>query len=168
MGSNGYDPHISFDLQPDPIPLPPANTRDTREHRHAERFAEEIEKRSQFLQEQIILALSRMAEAANRSRQPSPNYQPNDYIWLSLKNIQTIRPIKKLDYKSIRCKVIERIGRDSYRLELPKGISQLYNIFHISLLRPNPNNLLPGQHREPPAPIRIQNEPGKEEGLYNE
>jgi hypothetical protein len=65
---------MSFDLQPDPTLLPPANTRDAKERQRAERFAKEIEKRFQFLQEQITLAQSRMAEATDRSRQPSPNY----------------------------------------------------------------------------------------------
>jgi hypothetical protein len=74
MGSSGYDPQMSFDLQPDPIPLPPANSRDVKERQRVERFAKEIEKRSQFLMEQIALAQSRMAEATNRSRQLSPNY----------------------------------------------------------------------------------------------
>jgi hypothetical protein len=157
MGSNGYDPQMAFDLQPDPIPLPPANSRDAKERQRAERFAKEIGKRSQFLMEQIALAQSRMAEATDRSRQPSPNYQPDDYVWLSLKNIQTIRPMKKLDYKNVRCKVIERIGRDSYMLELPEGMSQLHDVFHTSLLRPDPNDPLPGQHIDPPPPIQVQN-----------
>ena len=158
MGTNGYEPQMSFDLRPDPIPLPPANARDAKERQRAERFAEEVEKRSQFLKEQITLAQSRMAEAADRSRQPSPNYQTDDYVWLSLKNIQTIRPMKKLDYKNVRCKVIERIGRDSYRLELPEGMSQLHDVFHTSLLRPDPNDPLPGQRIDPPPPIQVQDE----------
>ena len=160
MGTNGYEPQMSFDLRPDPIPLPPANARDAKERQRAERFAEEVEKRSQFLKEQITLAQSRMAEAADRSRQPSPNYQPDDYVWLSLKNIQTIRPMKKLDYKNVRCKVIERVGRDSYKLELPEGMSQLHDVFHTSLLRPDPNDPLPGQHTDPPLPIQVQDEQG--------
>jgi hypothetical protein len=158
MGSNGYEPEMSFDLKPDPAPLPPANARDAKERQRAERFAKEIENRSQFLKEQIALAQSRMAEAADRSRQPSPNYQTDDYVWLSLKNIQTIRPMKKLDYKNVRCKVIERIGRDSYRLELPEGMSQLHDVFHTSLLRPDPNDPLPGQRIDPPPPIQVQDE----------
>jgi hypothetical protein len=156
LGSNGYEPHMSFDLQPDPALLPPANARDAKERQRAERFAEEIKKRFQFLQEQITLAQSRMAEVANRSRQPSPNYQPSDYVWLSLRNVHTMRPIKKLDHKNVRCKVLERIGRDSYRLELPEGMSQLHDVFHTSLLRLDPNDPLPGQHIDPPPPIQVQ------------
>jgi hypothetical protein len=168
MGSNGYEPQMSFDLMPDPAPLPPANTRDAKERQRAERFAAEIERRSQFLQEQITLAQSRMAEAANQSRQPSPNYQPDDYVWLSLKNIQTMRPMKKLDYKNVRCKVVERIGRDSYRLELPEGMSQLHDVFHTSLLRSDPNDPLPGQNTEPPPPIQVANGPGEKDGVHEE
>jgi hypothetical protein len=47
-------------------------------------------------------------------------------------------------------------------------MSQLHDVFHTSLLRPDPNDPLPGQQREPPAPIRVQNEPGEEEGFHDE
>jgi Chromo (CHRromatin Organisation MOdifier) domain len=168
MGTNGYEPQMTFDLQPDPVPLPPKDTKEAKERQRAERFAKEIEKRSEFLRQQITLAQSRMEEAANKSRQPSPNYQPGDYVWLSLKNIKTLRPMKKLDHKNVRCRIAHRIGRDSYKLELPEGMSQLHNVFHTSLLRPDPNDPLPGQHKEPPAPIRVPNEPGEKEGFHDE
>jgi hypothetical protein len=66
--------------------------------------------------------------------------------------------MKKLDYKNVRCKVIKRIGRDSYRLELPEGMSQLHDVFYTSLLRPDPNDPLPGQRIDPPPPIQVQDE----------
>ena len=102
-----------------------------------------------------------MEESANRSRQPSPNYQPEDYVWLSLKNIKTLRLMKKLDYTTVRCRVIRHIGRDSYKLELPEGMSQFHPVFHTSLLSPDPNNPLPGQVSAPPAPIQVPNTTGE-------
>jgi hypothetical protein len=168
MGSNGYEPYMTFDLQPEPAPLPPASTHEAKERQRAERFAKEIKLRSEFLIEQIALGQSRMEEAANKSRQPSPNYQPDDFVWVSLKNVKTLRPMKKLDHKNMRCKVISRIGRDSYKVELPDGTSQLHNVFHTSLLRPDPDDPLPGQRIDPPPPIKVANEPGEGEGFHDE
>ena len=56
---------------------------------------------------------------ANGSRKPAPLYKRGDYVWLSMKNIKTTRPTKKLDFKNIRCKVIEPVGPSSYKLDLP-------------------------------------------------
>jgi hypothetical protein len=76
--------------------------------------------------------------------------------------------MKKLDHKNVKCKIAYCIGRDSYKLELLEGMSQLYNVFHTSLLRPDPNDPLPGQHKEPPTPIRVLNELGEKEGFHDE
>jgi hypothetical protein len=52
--------------------------------------------------------------------------------------------MKKLDYKNVRCKIAYYIRRDSYKLELLEGMSQLHDVFYTSLLRPDPNDPLPG------------------------
>jgi hypothetical protein len=83
------------------VPLPPKDTQEAKVRQRAERFAQEIEKRSEFLRQQIALSQSRMEEAVNKSRQPSPNYQPGDFAWLDMKNIKTLRPTKKLDHKNV-------------------------------------------------------------------
>jgi hypothetical protein len=49
--------------------------------------------------------------------------------------------------------VVERIRRDLYKLQLPKGIEHIYPVFHTSLLRPDPNDLLPRQHVAPQRPV---------------
>jgi hypothetical protein len=48
---------------------------------------------------------------------------------------------------------MRRIGRDLYKLKLPEGIEQVHLVFHTSLLRPDPNDLLPRQHIEPQGPV---------------
>jgi hypothetical protein len=79
-------------------------------------------------------------------------------VWLSLKNIKTQRPSKKLDDRNVRCEVIQRIGRDSYKLKLPADMGLLHPVFHTSLLRPDANDPLPGQYTQPPAPVRVSND----------
>src|SRR5450432_1186617 len=121
FATNGYEPRMSFDLQPDPEPLPPLNAREAKERKRAEVIAKAIKDRSEYLQEQIALANSRMEQYANAGRQPSPNYQPGDKVWLSMRNIKTQRPAKKLDNKNVLCTIVQRIGRDSYELRLLEG-----------------------------------------------
>ena len=70
-------------------------------------------------------------------------------MWLSLKNIKTQRPLKKLDHKNTLCTVVRRVGRDSYELTLLEGIGAIHLVFYTSLLRPDSNDPLPRQN---PAP----------------
>ena len=79
-------------------------------------------------------------------------------VWLSLKNIKTQRPSKKLDDHNVQYKVLQHIRRDSYKLKLPADIGLLYPVFHMSLLRPDANDLLPGQYIQPPGPVQITND----------
>jgi hypothetical protein len=60
-----------------------------------------------------------------------------DKVWLSTKNLTTARPSKKLDKKFVDPFLVkERIGSEAYRLELPKTMKRLHNVFHVSLLEP--------------------------------
>ena len=74
FATNGYKPRMSFDLQPEPEPLPPKDSREATERSRAEALATAVQDRSQFLQEQLTLAQSRIAQHANITRQPSPAY----------------------------------------------------------------------------------------------
>ena len=51
FATNGYEPRMSFDLQPEETPLPPRDAREARERLRAETLAKEVEQRSQFLRE---------------------------------------------------------------------------------------------------------------------
>jgi len=160
FATNGYEPRMSFDLRPELAPLPPKDARKASERRRAERVAKAIQDRAQYLQEQITLAQSRMEQHSNANRQPSPSYQPRDKVWLSLKNIATQRPSKKFDDRNVLCEVLRRVGRDSYELKLPEGMTSIHPVFHTSLLRPDPNDPLPGQHVQPQPPVLIPDEGG--------
>ena len=66
------------------------------------------------------------------------------------------RPSKKLDWKNLGpFTVIKLVSSHSYQLQLPENLKSLYPVFHTSLLRPNPNNPIPGQTNEPNPPIEI-------------
>jgi hypothetical protein len=90
FATNGYEPRMTFDLQPtiEEAALT-ATPSQAKERKRVEQLAQEIKKRSEFLQEQIALAQSQMEQHSNAHRQPSPNYQPQDKVWLSMRNIKT-------------------------------------------------------------------------------
>ena len=89
FATNKYELQMSFDLQPDPEPLLLLNAREAKERKRAEVIAKAIKDWSEYLQEQIALANSRMEQYANTGRQPSPNYQPGNKVWLFIHNIKT-------------------------------------------------------------------------------
>lgn len=88
---------------------------------------------------------------ANKYRDPAPEFRPGDKVWLSLRNIKTGRPSKKLDALNAKYTVLEKIGSHAYRLNTPPGI---HNVFHTMLLRPARTDPFPSQrvtdHQPPP------------------
>lgn len=109
--------------------------------------------------EQMTLGQARIEGFANVTRQPAPNYQVGDKVWLDARNIKTQRPSKKLDYKSLGpFEVIQRIGPTSYKLDLPMSM-HIHPVFHSWLLRLDPNDPVPGQDIEPAPPIEVDGEP---------
>jgi len=94
-------------------------------------------------------------EYANRTRQPAPNYQPGDLVWLVAKNIRTERPSKKLDWKQIGpYKVLAKISPYAYKLDLPPTI-RIHPVFHVSLLLPTATDPYTGQYQDPPPPVIV-------------
>jgi hypothetical protein len=68
-----------------------------------------------------------------------------DSVWLSTKNLKPDRPSKKLDYKMIGpFKIIKAFG-NAYTLDLP-AYMKIHPTFHVSLLRKDLADPLPGQY----------------------
>jgi hypothetical protein len=102
--------------------------------------------------------------AVNRGRVQAPVYRVGDKVWLSLENIATDRPSKKLDAKYTKYTVTEVVGSYSYRLNTPPGI---HNVFYIRLLKPVKSSPLPGQVIHKPQPPILQVD-GEEEYKVDE
>jgi hypothetical protein len=98
-------------------------------------------------------------QQANRSRNVAPAYKVGDKVYLSLQNIRTQRPSKKLDDRSAKFTVIEVVSPASYRLDTPSGI---HNVFHVDRLRPAATDPLPSQLLDDPQPPAIQVDDAKE------
>jgi hypothetical protein len=72
----------------------------------------------------------------NRSKFEEPRFREGDLVYLLRRNIKTIKPNDKLDYKKFGpFKVKRNIKNISYELHLPPTI-KIHPVFHISLLEP--------------------------------
>ena len=104
----------------------------------------------------IAAAQNDQESAANRKRDQALVYRVGDKVWLSLKNIATERPGKKLDYRYAKYTVLEVCGSYTYRLDVPLG---RHNVFPTRLLRPV-SEPLEGQTltKSQPARLRVDRE----------
>ncbi|EIW72393.1 hypothetical protein TREMEDRAFT_26078 [Tremella mesenterica DSM 1558] len=108
--------------------------------------------------EGIEKANERYAEGYNRKHRATPNFVEGDLVMLSLENIKTKRPMKKLDVKqSGPYKVVRQVGSHACKLELPGTMAGIHDVFHVSLLRPYHPPVFPGQQAEPPGPVEVDN-----------
>ena len=111
------------------------------------------------LQVEMTEAQMRHTQYYDAQRNPDASIRPGDRLWLLRRNIRTIRPCKKLDYKKIGpFKILVKIGTRAYKLHLPASM-RIHNTFHISLLDLYNDNKFPSQRSGPPPPINIEGEP---------
>jgi hypothetical protein len=97
-----------------------------------------------------------MAHYYNRRREPAPTYKPGDKVFLDASDIQTTRPSKKLSHKFLGPYPVEKaIGRNAYRLKLPKSMCRIHPVFHVVKLLPAPNDPIPGRRPVPPPDPEI-------------
>ena len=71
-------------------------------------------------------------------------------MWLKLKHIKTMWPIKKLDWIALPYRVLACIGTHAVQLDTPPGINP---VFHVSLVKKAAEEPLSSQ-------LTIDNEPG--------
>lgn len=117
----------------------------------ADRIIRRLKEVREWAQASMAAAQEAQEHATNRKRDQAPSYKVGDKVWLSLENIKTDRPSKKLDARHAKFTITEVIGSHNYRLDTPPGI---HNVFHTRLLRPAKSSPLPGQIIEeyhPPA-----------------
>ncbi|KAG0154528.1 hypothetical protein PDIDSM_96 [Penicillium digitatum] len=107
----GFHPRIGFE------PSQPASHPATRD---AEKFATRMQELTEYIRAEILSAQARYEEQTNRHRAPARRYRPGQLVWLNARNIRTLRPQKKLDWKNLGpFKVLEAISAHAYKLELP-------------------------------------------------
>ena len=80
---------------------------------------------------------------------------------LNAKNIQTLRPSKKLDHQMRGpWTIIKRVGPRVFQLDLKEYKGRKHDVFPVSLLEPYHESMIPS-HVQPPPPL-VNNE----EDLY--
>ncbi|CAL3962078.1 unnamed protein product [Diplocarpon coronariae] len=103
---------------------------------------------------QISPFQAKMKRLADLHRRPV-DWTVGDDVLISTKNWKLDRPSRKLSDKWYGpVKVLEKLG-ESWKLQLPDSLRSIYPVFHSHSLRKYLPNPLPGQVREPPAPIKI-------------
>jgi len=87
------------------------------------------------LRERLLKAQEDQAKYYNR-RHKDVEFSVGDQVYLSAKNIDSLRASKKLDHKWIGPYRIERVlNRQTYTLDLPSDLN-IHPTFHVSLLEP--------------------------------
>ena len=85
----------------------------------------------------LVKAADDMARLYDAHRREAPKYDVSEKVWLSLENIRTVRPTKKLDYKWLSPYIIEQvISRSAYWLKLLASFGNIHPVFSVTLLHP--------------------------------
>jgi hypothetical protein len=106
----------------------------------------------------IAEANRRYSKYYDAKRIESPQYKVGDLVLLSLRNIKTKRPSKKLDLRRAGpYPIIECIGSHAYRLQLPPTM-KIHNVFHTSLLHRYRQPSYSTQSDARPGPVEVDNE----------
>jgi len=135
----GSEPRVSWDWK-----TPKAQTPvEKLNHQDAIRVASRMEDAWKLAKDNMEKAQQRMMASANKHRR-EVDWDVNDRVYLSTKNLKSYRPSRKLANQwDGPFKVLEKVG-NAYRLELPAG-SQVYNVFAPDVLMKASDNPLPGQ-----------------------
>uniref|UniRef100_A0A9Q8LHQ9 Transposon Tf2-9 polyprotein n=1 Tax=Passalora fulva TaxID=5499 RepID=A0A9Q8LHQ9_PASFU len=144
--TRGYHPRTGMEPEE---PLPP--TEDANEQA-ADEFATMLSQIHEEVHDEMVYAQAIYEDQANRRRQPAPDYQVGDMVYLNSKNIKTDRPSKKLNWKNLGpFEITERISSHAYRLALPANI-KIHDVFHPVRLRPSAEDPFPNQNQDMPGP----------------
>ena len=104
-------------------------------HEKAEQNAKEIAAVRERLQASWAEAQEGYKSNYNKHHK-AIEFAVGDLVLLSTKNLKMQRPSKKLADKYIGpFKVLKRIGKNAYQLELPKQYGRIHSTFHVSLLQ---------------------------------
>lgn len=108
-------------------------------------IADKLKNALEIAQSELAAAQGRQEQYANRYQNLAPHYKPGDKVWLSLQNIRTSRPSKKLDVHQAKYTDLAQISPYAYRLNTPEGI---HPVFHVGLLRPAANDPFTSQRND--------------------
>lgn len=95
---------------------------------------------------------------ADRKRLDPPDLKLGDSVWLSLKNIKTLRPSKKFDATYAGpYKILKKLSDVTYQLDLPLTM-KIHPVFHVSLLHLAQKDPDTRRTQPPPPPVIVNEE----------
>ena len=144
---SGQHPRMGFE------PLPPSRMETVNE------FTDRMKTALEEARAALAAAKEDMARYYNRRRTKAPEIKPGDRVYLDASDIQTTRPSKKLSHKRVGpYPVISSVGKNAYRLQLPKSLSRIHPVFHVVRLTPAPYDPISGRRAKlPPPPVLVDN-----------
>lgn len=140
-------------------------------HVSVEERLSHLEKLREQLQDNLYKAQETQAQYYDQKHRPT-QFHVGQKVLLSLRNISTVRPNKKLDQKYDGPFEIEAaVGKQAYRLRLTGAYAQskIHPVFHVSLLKPYTERAGPGEEEVRPTAELIDGEEEWEvEGIIGE
>ena len=92
-------------------------------------------------------------------REPAPDFQVGQQVYISAEHIRTTRPSKKLSEKYLGpFDIIACPGTHSFTLRLPEHLRAIHPVFDVSQLEPSLPNTIPNRTQPPPPPVEIDGE----------
>ena len=107
-------------------------------------------------------AAADMKKFYDRTRGEAIGYKPGDLVLLEATNLNTDRPMKKLDDKRYGpFEIVEKVGVSAYKLALPKAWKPIFPVFNEVLLTPYRPPQYSSQQNVPerPPPDIIDDQP---------
>lgn len=147
---HGRRPRLSIDWR---APKNAQNARQELSQAEAKKRIKALQDAWSWVHANLAKAQSKKQKDVNKHRR-EPDFQVNDRVWLSTKNLALDRPSKKLGHQKLGpFRIVAKHGW-SYELELPESM-KIHNVFHAKLLRKAPDNPVPGQLLPTPDPLQI-------------
>ena len=121
----------------------------------AEALAAHFAQTSARLTAHLSKAQEIMKKQEDKHRVAAP-FKAGDKVWLLTRNLKSLRPSGKLDYRKVGPFVIsDQLGPVTFRLNLPPDM-HVHNVFHASLLSPHHENRFPGRQEEPAPAVQYE------------
>ena len=146
----GFKPRTTWNWKQPTLAI---NAREQLNQDQATEFAKRMHDAWSVAKDSIKLAQEKKERDVNKHRR-SVDFGPGDKVWVKTSNWSTDRPSKKLSEQMAGpWPVLAKEGH-SYRLGLPLSM-KIHPVFPAGNLRRAANDPLPGQHNDPPPPIKV-------------
>ena len=117
-----------------------------------EKFLDGMKRNREDAESELKRAANEMKKYYDRGRGKTLVYIVGDKVWLDASNINTGRPMKKLDHKRLGPFAVTKVlNNNAYELALPKSM-KIHPVFNIIKLTPHVANEIPECIIRPPPP----------------